>query len=134
MKITETKIKIKDLLKDVKDGDEVIGLNGKLNIRPLYQREFVYSVEQEKRVIDTIFNNLPLNSIYFSSEKLKDGTEKYELIDGQQRILSIVHYFKSAYSYNKSFYNGLNQKEKDKFLNYELFVFVCSGTENEKLK
>lgn len=131
MKIIETKIKIKELLKNVKESDEVTGLNGTLNIRPLYQREFVYSVEQEQRVINTIFNSLPLNSIYFSGER---NQEKYELIDGQQRILSIIHYNKGYYNYNNKYYDGLSQKEKEQFLNYSLYVFICYGTEDEKLK
>ena len=49
MKIDLKLIKIKDIVENYKDNAEegVVGYGGKLNIRPAYQREFVYKPEQK---------------------------------------------------------------------------------------
>ena len=86
MKITKRQIKLKDIAKGYKDSGEsgVVGFNGQLNIRPAYQREFIYKDKQRDAVIDTIVKGFPLNTIYWA--KNEDGT--YEIIDGQQRTVS----------------------------------------------
>jgi len=57
MKIELNEIAIRDLVADYKNRDEdgVVGYFGKLDIRPKYQREFVYNDKQRKAVIDTVF-------------------------------------------------------------------------------
>jgi len=87
MDIKLKNIKVKDLVKDYSDKDQegVFGYSGKLNIRPQYQREFVYNPDQRSAVINSIFSDYPLNVMYWSIQS--DG--KYEVIDGQQRTISI---------------------------------------------
>lgn len=88
MKIELQKIKIKDLIKGYKrneESGEIIGYGGKLNIRPAYQREFIYKDKQRDEVIRTVFKEFPLNSIYW----VKNGKNSYEVLDGQQRTISI---------------------------------------------
>ena len=94
MDIEQIKVKIADLVDGFRDSDEegVVGYHGKLDIRPKYQREFVYSDKQEKAVIDTISKKYPLNIMYWVEKE--DGT--YEVMDGQQRTLSICHYYWGA--------------------------------------
>ncbi len=83
MKIELHSIKVSDLFDGYKDsGDEgVVGYNGKLDIRPAYQREFVYKDKQAEAVINTIRKGFPLNVIYW----VKTGKDTYEVLDGQQR-------------------------------------------------
>ena len=50
----------------------VFGYGGRLNIRPPYQREFVYKQKQRDAVIDTIFKGFPLNVFYWVENE--DGT------------------------------------------------------------
>lgn len=66
MKITQTKVKLRDIVKGYQDlGDKgVFAMDGNLNIRPAYQREFVYKDAQRDKVIETIMNGYPLSSMY----------------------------------------------------------------------
>ena len=90
MKITETKIKVSDLVENYKDnGDSgVFGYNDRLTIRPSFQREFIYREKQRAAVIDSVMNGFPLNVMYWS----KTGADTYEVLDGQQRTVSIAQY------------------------------------------
>ena len=136
MRIEQIKVKIADLVDGYRDSDEegVVGYHGKLDIRPKYQREFVYSEKQEHAVIDTISKNYPLNIMYWVEKE--DGT--YEVMDGQQRTLSICHYYWGAFAINWKGnlwgYSNLPEAEREQFLNYELDVYVCKdGTDIEKI-
>ena len=66
MKITPTQIKVRDLIEDYEDDQEdgVIGYGGALDIRPPYQRAFVYNEKQREAVIHTVIAGLPLNTMY----------------------------------------------------------------------
>ena len=87
MKINLHTIKIADVVAGYVNSDEkgVSGYGGKLNIRPAYQREFIYGEKERNAVIDTIFAGFPLNVMYWV--KNADGT--YEVLDGQQRTISV---------------------------------------------
>ena len=63
MKIDLHKIKIGKVIAGYKDSAEegVVAYSGKLDIRPKYQREFVYKKKQRNAVIETIKNSFPLN-------------------------------------------------------------------------
>ena len=158
MKITETKITVRDLTTNYKDDtehvksedtsnllpvqtlgiaiadDEVVGYGGNLNIRPAYQREFVYNAIQRNAVIDTIIKGYPLGIMYWADL----GGGKFEVIDGQQRTLSICQFVAEHFSVRDSSGNALNfttfsQNKQDEILNYALTVYQCEGTPEEKL-
>lgn len=131
MKIELKNIKIKDVFEGFKDSDEegVVGFGGKLNIRPKYQREFVYNEKQRNAVIDTVLKNYPLNVMYWS--KNEDGT--FELLDGQQRTLSFCQYLNGDFSFNGKFFHNLTSDIREKIENYELFIYICEGTDSERL-
>ncbi len=131
MKIEEIKLSVKDLSDGYVDKLEegVLGYSGKLDIRPPYQREFVYNDKQRDAVIDTIWNVYPLNVMYWAVRE--DGG--FEIIDGQQRTISICQYINGDFSFNKRYFSNLENDEKDKLLNYELTIYLCSGTDSEKL-
>ena len=87
MKIQLKEVTVRELTAGYKDNAEagVIGYNGKLDIRPPYQREFVYGENQRNAVIDTVFKEFPLNVMYWAVRD--DGG--FEVIDGQQRTISL---------------------------------------------
>lgn len=136
MDITLHSVKIRELLNGYKDDNEdgIVGYGRKLNIRPKFQREFVYNEKQKIAVIDTIFKNYPLNVMYWV--KNTDGT--FELLDGQQRTLSIClfhagEFFVIVNGVLKAFHS-LTAEQKEQFLNYELQIYICeNGSEQEKL-
>ncbi len=138
MNIDFLKITIRDLVKDYQDGGVggVRGYGGRLDIRPQYQREFVYERKERDAVIHSVMNNFPLNVIYWSQQE--DGT--FEILDGQQRTVSICQYVTNEFSVNfgqldkpRKFIN-LNDDEQNQILDYELMIYVCTGTASEKLK
>ena len=133
MKIDLKKITVHDLVEDYHDEGEgeggVRGYGGKLDIRPPFQREFVYKDKQRDAVIETINKGFPLNVMYWAVRQ--DGT--YEVIDGQQRTISAAQYVKGEYSLNGRYFHNLQDDEQERILDYPLQVYVCEGNASEKL-
>ncbi len=132
MNIELKEITIQELSDGFQDNNEngVVGFGGKLDIRPSYQREFIYKDKQRDAVINTITKNFPLNVMYWAVRE--DGT--FEVIDGQQRTISICQYIDGDFAFQNRYFHNLKADEKEKILNYTLMVYVCSGTESEKLE
>lgn len=148
IKITEQKITIRDLVKDYEDNEEegVSGYGGKLDIRPKYQREFIYDDKEERAVINSILHQYPIGIMYWYCPKDNKGFD-YEVMDGQQRILSICKYIAGDYYIDFREFSGkktedpryftgnnLTQYWKNKILDYELTVYFCEGGEDEMLE
>ena len=132
MQIELHKITVRDLTNGYADNAEkgVCAYGGKLDVRPPYQREFVYKDKQRDAVIDTLTQGFPLNVMYWATRE--DGT--FEIIDGQQRTISICQYVNGDFAFTMRYFHNLQPDEKEKILNYELQVYICSGTDSEKLK
>lgn len=128
-------IVIKEVFENYSDnGDEgVFAYGGNLAIRPPYQREYVYDQQQAESVIHTVLKGYPLNVMYW----VKVGKNSYEILDGQQRTLSIMHYLKHKFSITidgkKYYYDALPDDKYNAIMNYELMVYICEGDESEKL-
>ncbi|MCX6789738.1 MAG: DUF262 domain-containing protein [Candidatus Gribaldobacteria bacterium] len=131
MKIELHQIPIREVIVGYKDSAEegVVAYGGKLDIRPKYQREFVYKEKQRDAVIETIKNSFPLNVMYWMIRD--DGG--YEVLDGQQRTISIGQYVSGNFSLNDRFFHNLTKEEQDKILDYELMIYFCEGTDKERL-
>lgn len=138
MKIELKNITVRELAEGFEDNEEagVVGYGGKLDIRPPYQREFVYKDKQRDAVIDTVSKEFPLNVMYWA---LRDDGN-YEVIDGQQRTISICQYVQGdfsvplgSFSQKRAFHN-LQDDEQEALLDYELMIYLCSGSDSEKLE
>ena len=131
MKIELHEITVREVAEKYVDNAEegVVGYNGKLNIRPKYQREFVYDDKKRNAVIETIRKDFPLNVIYWV--KNEDGT--FEVLDGQQRTISFCQYVKGDFSVDNRAFHNLTNVEQEKILNYKLMVYFCEGNDKEKL-
>lgn len=132
MDIMFQQFKVRDIVNGYSDNndDGVVGYGGKLDIRPSYQREFVYPDKMRDAVIDTVVKGYPLNIMYWAVRE--DGT--FELMDGQQRTLSICKYVNGDFSINARAFHNLTQEEKDDILDYRLSIYVCRGSEKEKME
>src|SRR4030065_2790901 len=121
MKIDLNKIPIREVIAGYKDSAEegVVAYGGKLDIRPKYQREFVYKEKQRNAVIETIKNSFPLNVMYWMIRD--DGG--YEVLDGQQRTISIGQYVNGDFSLNERYFDNLTKEEKNQILDYELMIY-----------
>ena len=135
MKIELREVSIRELTEGYVDSDDdgVVAYGGRLDVRPPYQREFVYDEKQRAAVLDTVVKNYPLNVLYWASRP--DGT--FEVIDGQQRTLSVCQYVDGNFSVGREgrqlYFFNLQDVEQAQILDYRLTVYVCTGTEPEKL-
>lgn len=132
MKIELKEITVKELADKYQDNKEdgVTGYGGKLDIRPPYQREFIYKDKQRSAVIDTITKGFPLNVMYWA---VQEGGN-FEVIDGQQRTISICQYVNGDFDFDFRYFHNLQKDEQEQILNYKLMVYLCSGTDSQKLE
>ncbi|GAC1415550.1 MAG: hypothetical protein NVSMB64_25780 [Candidatus Velthaea sp.] len=134
MKIVLHNYKISALVEGYEDKAEegVRGYQGRLNIRPAYQREFIYKEKERNAVIETVRNGFPLNMMYWAV-----AGDEFELMDGQQRTISICQYVNGDFAVeidgSPRFWSNLASDQKQQILNYEVSVYVCEGTETENL-
>ena len=103
--------------------------HGKLNIRPPYQREFVYKEQQRNAVIDTIWKGFPLNVMYWVQTKgdaFDSPDAEFEILDGQQRTISFCQFcaneFMMVLNGNLKTFLSLTEDEKNKILDYKCMV------------
>ena len=135
MKIEPKQIKVRDVFDSyVDNGDDgVFAYGGRLAIRPPYQREFVYNDEQAEAVIQTVLKGFPLNVMYW----VRVENDRYEVLDGQQRTLSVMQYLKHKFSIaldgKKYYWDALPDDKYNAIMNYEFMVYICEGEESEKL-
>lgn len=131
MKIELKEISVRDVVSGYTDNNEegIVGYNGNLDIRPPYQREFVYKDSQRDEVIVTVSKNFPLNVMYW----IKNSENKFEILDGQQRTISLCQYVNGDFSINHKYFHSLTEEEKEQILDYKLMIYICEGTDREKL-
>ena len=131
MKIELKEITIREVSNQyINDNEEgVVGYGGMLNIRPKYQREFVYKDKQRDAVIETLKKDFPLNVMYW----VRNDDNSYEVLDGQQRTISICEYIIGSFSLNSMYFHNLTDVEQNQILNYKLMVYFCEGNDKEKL-
>lgn len=136
MKIEPLSLTVRQLCDGYADHaeDGVVAYGGKLDVRPKYQREFIYSEKQQQAVINTAMHDWPLNTMYWAVRG--DGT--FEVIDGQQRTLSLCRFCEGDFSFpwrgSQLFFDNLLPDEQEAFLDYRLTVYLCEGTDSEKLE
>lgn len=134
MQVDPFRITVADLSDRYADSGEqgVVGYGGKLNIRPAYQREFVYGPKERNAVIDTVRKGFPLNTMYWAVAG--DG---FELMDGQQRTISLCQYVNGDFSVeidgNPFSFHNLPKERQQQILDYELSIYVCDGSDADKL-
>ena len=115
------------------EGKGLFGLSGKLVIQPEYQRNYIYADgKRDVAVIDSIIKGYPLGLIYFT----KVAEDKYEVLDGQQRITSFGRYVTGKFAITDSngiprYFSGLAEDVQKKIMGTPLTIYICEGTESE---
>lgn len=135
MTIKQTEVTVREIMQGYANNDEqgVRGFGGQLDIRPPYQREFIYNEKEQEAVITTVLNGYPLNVMYWV-KRSDDAECPYEVMDGQQRTLSLCEYVAGKFSHDfKNFFNQ-PMDVQNKILDYKLTVYVCEGEASEKLE
>ena len=138
MKTTlKTDITIKDIcdgfVYNELEGRGLYGLSGKLTIQPEYQRNYIYADgKRDVAVIESILSGYPLGLIYFNQA----GKDKYEVLDGQQRITSFGRFVTNKFAVKdqngmEQYFSGLDEDIQKKILEYPLTIYICEGEEKE---
>lgn len=136
MKIEPKRIKIREVFESYADNgdDGVFAYGGRLAIRPPYQREFVYDNNQAEAVLQTVLKGFPLNVMYW----VRVGNDRFEVLDGQQRTLSVMQYLKHQFSISldgkKYYWDALPDDKYNAIMDYEFMVYICEGEPSEKLE
>ena len=113
------------------EGKGLFGLAGKLVIQPEFQRNYIYNDgKKDVAVIDSLLQGYPLGLIYFN-----DAGAKFEVLDGQQRITSAGRFVTGKFAIlqdgQQQTFSSLAPEERDKIMDSDLLVYVCTGTERE---
>lgn len=115
------------------EGKGLFGLSGKLTIQPEYQRNYIYADgKKDVAVIESLLKGYPLGLIYF----VKVGDEKYEVLDGQQRITSFGRYVTNKFAVKdengmEQYFRGIAKDKQEMILNAKLLIYECEGIESE---
>lgn len=115
------------------EGKGLYGWGGKLTIQPEYQRNYIYADgKKDVAVIDSIMKGYPIGLLYF----VKVGKDKYEVLDGQQRITSIGRFLTgkldvSDQNGNYHKFSGLDENIQRFINDTPLTIYICEGTEKE---
>ena len=115
------------------EGKGLFGLSGKLTIQPEYQRNYIYADgKKDVAVIESILKKYPLGLIYFN----KVNDDKFEVLDGQQRITSIGRYVTNKFAVKdengmEQYFSGIASDKQELILKAELLIYECEGTETE---
>ena len=135
MTIKQINVTVGEITKGYINNDEegVRGFDGLLDIRPKYQREFIYNDKEQRAVIDTVLKGYPLNVMYWV-KRSEDAECPYEVMDGQQRTLSLCEYVRGIFTVDEKTFFNLTPDVQKRILDYPLTVYVCEGEESEKLE
>lgn len=137
MQITTKYISVRDLSRNYIDqGDNGVFTYNSSNTdsspllvcRPQYQRAFVYTTEESVDLIKSIMKGYPIGLFYWV-ETNNDPDHDYELMDGQQRTISICSYINGDFAVDKRFFYNLADDEKKQILDYQIMVNICEGTD-----
>lgn len=130
MKIERKIITIAELVEGYseRNDDAITAYGGKLNVRPPYQREYIYKDKERDAVIRTVMKSFPVNVMYWA--KSADG---YELMDGQQRTIAICRYANGKFSVDRHGFSNLPSDRREDFLNYKIDIYICDGKPSEIL-
>lgn len=115
------------------EGKGLFGLSGTLTIQPEYQRNYIYADgKRDVAVIDSILKAYPLGLIYFN----KTADNKFEILDGQQRITSIGRFVTNKFAIKdengmQQYFSGIASDKQDLILQTKLLIYECEGTESE---
>ncbi len=115
------------------EGKGLFGLSGKLVIQPEYQRNYIYADgKKDVAVIDSVLKRYPLGLIYFN----KVSDEKFEVLDGQQRITSLGRFVTGKFSIKddngmEQYFDGLDAEVQKLIMDTKLLIYECEGAEPE---
>src|SRR5258706_16448255 len=66
--------------------------DGRLQLRPPFQRKPVWNDQRRCTLIESVLLDIPIPEVYVQVTQADDGTEVYGVVDGQQRLRTILQF------------------------------------------
>lgn len=122
----------------------VCGFKNRIDTNPDFQRPAVWSLGQKQLLIDTIIRGYDIPKLYW--RKVSKTPEKYEVVDGQQRLRTIFEFHAGEFALPKDSddidgvvvaklrYTDLPEDLRLRFDNYALDVIVLSDTSEDEVR
>ena len=149
MRVKNATIKVRELIEGYADNtlnDEggITSMNGRLNIRPKYQRAYIADMKPmwRENLINSILCGFPINRIYIGVDADNIEGKSFiewalEMLDGQQRTKTICDYVKGNFHIiidgNIYYFHNLSEEERETILDYPIDVTYCIGDEAARI-
>jgi len=101
-----------------------------VNMKPEYQRGLVWTKDQKIDLIDSIFNYLNIGIFIFARNSFIDNSPGYDIVDGKQRLNTIIEFTEDRFKYNGYYFSDLTFEDKAKFKNITVTAGEISESEN----
>jgi hypothetical protein len=114
----------------------------RLDLEPPYQRRSVWSISDRRFFLSTIFNNFPTPAL-FLHRTMESGRATYHVVDGKQRLETIIKYARNAFPLSDDFgderldkkrFSQLDEDMKNVFWNYQLIVEQITSADNTYIR
>jgi len=107
-----------------------------INFEPEYQRDYVWNLEDQVSLIDSIFNNVDIGKlafIHYDTKKWMETGFGYEILDGKQRIRAILDYYEDRFQYKGKYFSDLSYRDRNHFINYNISVAEVRNLNREQI-
>lgn len=105
--------------------------NGKLNLSASFSREFRYTSKQQESIIDCClrFSLMP-KTIFINKNPYNVGY----IIDGKQRLMSILDFVCGYSTYKGKRFNELDKADRERLLNTKILSQILNVTEEKAVE
>ena len=90
-----------------------------VDFNPDYQRGSVWDEEDREKLLDSIFAGREIGRFVFKQlpfNRTNDDGNYYEIVDGKQRMLTLLAFYENRFPYKGVFYNDLSPQDKNWFI------------------
>lgn len=107
-----------------------------IDFNPDYQRDYVWDKKDKILLLDSIFKNIDIGKfvlIYLSDEEWQERGFGYEILDGKQRLNTIIEFYENKLSYKGKYFNDLSKIDKRAFMEHNISVADVKETDKKIL-
>ena len=104
-----------------------------IDFNPDYQRGYVWTQEDKELLLDSVFKNIDIGKfvlIHLSDYEYFERGKSYEILDGKQRLSTLIEFYENRFPYKGKYYNDLSYKDKRTF--NHLTISVANVHETDK--
>lgn len=93
-----------------------------VDFTPEYQRGYVWTDDDKEKLIDSIFSNVSIGSFLFASLPFAPNAKHYEVIDGKQRLTTLVEFYEDRFPFKGVYFSQLSRSDANHFENYSIMM------------